>query len=231
MAGGIKIQGRSHKRRRLSGGFSEINVTPLVDVMLVLLVVFMITAPMLNVGVPVDLPKTKAAKMNDQVEPLVVSVDAQGRSYLQETELEGEALVARLMAITNSNPEAKIYVRGDKILPYGRIMEIMGEIAAAGFHRVSLIAEMPTPSLKAPVKTPNLKPSFSSLPGFEGADKVLSNSKNEREAMSPPLKSVTGANKGFEVGSLPAVPPSGRQSSPNSPNLKKGKTAPLVTQR
>ena len=154
MAGGLKVQARGHKRRRLSGGFSDINVTPLVDVMLVLLVVFMITAPMLNVGVPVDLPKTKAAKMNDQVEPLVVSVDAQGRSYLQETELAGEALIARLMAVTSSNPEAKIYVRGDKSLPYGRIMEIMGEIAAAGFHRVSLIAEMPMSPLKT---APNIK--------------------------------------------------------------------------
>lgn len=168
MAGQFKTASRNLKRRHSYGGFADINVTPLVDVMLVLLVVFMITAPMLSVGVPVDLPKTKAAKMNDQVEPLVVTVDAEGKSYLQETELEGEALVARLMAVTGNNPDAKIYVRGDKKLPYGRIMEVMGEIAASGFHKVSLIAEMPTsskpaiqpstPPIMSAVSTPTLIP-------------------------------------------------------------------------
>lgn len=160
MAGGIRTGStrKRYQRRGAGAGFSEINVTPFVDVVLVLLIVFMVTAPMLTVGVPVDLPKTKAAKMNDQEEPLVVSVDAQGQSFLQETPLAGEALIARLQAITNHNPEAKIYVRGDKKLSYGRIMEIMGEIAAGGFHRVSLIAEMPSsmahtvPAKLAPVK-------------------------------------------------------------------------------
>jgi biopolymer transport protein TolR len=137
--------GHSRKRHRFAGqaAFSEINVTPFVDVMLVLLVIFMVTAPMMTVGVPVDLPKTKAAKMNDQAEPLVVSVDASGKSYLQETELEGDALVERLIAVSGSNPDAKIYVRGDQKINYGRIMEVMGIIAAAGFNKVSLIAEMP----------------------------------------------------------------------------------------
>lgn len=162
MAGQFKTVSRNLKRRHSYSGFADINVTPLVDVMLVLLVVFMITAPMLSVGVPVDLPKTKAAKMNDQVEPLVVTVDAEGKSYLQETELEGEALVARLMAVTGNNPDAKIYVRGDKKLPYGRIMEVMGEIAASGFHKVSLIAEMPTPSLAA--MPPSVPPITSAVP-------------------------------------------------------------------
>ena len=136
---------RNGTRRRSSRqAFSDINVTPFVDVMLVLLVIFMVTAPMLTVGVPVDLPKTKAAKMNDQVEPLVVSVDANGKSYLQEAELEGDALIERLIAVSGSNPDAKIYVRGDQKINYGRVMEIMGIIAAAGFNKVSLIAEMPT---------------------------------------------------------------------------------------
>jgi biopolymer transport protein TolR len=121
--------------------------------MLVLLVIFMVTAPMLTVGVPVDLPKTKAAKMNDQVEPLVVSVDANGKSYLSETELEGDALIEKLIALSGSNPDAKIYVRGDQKINYGRVMEIMGVIAAAGFNKVSLIAEMPT----GPDKGKNLK--------------------------------------------------------------------------
>jgi biopolymer transport protein TolR len=136
---------RSGARRRSTGqAFADINVTPFVDVMLVLLVIFMVTAPMMTVGVPVDLPKTKAAKMNDQTEPLVVSVDASGKSYLQETELDGDALVERLIAVSGSNPDAKIYVRGDQKINYGRVMEIMGVIAAAGFNKVSLIAEMPS---------------------------------------------------------------------------------------
>jgi len=156
--------GRSGARRRSTGqAFSDINVTPFVDVMLVLLVIFMVTAPMLTVGVPVDLPKTHAAKMNDQVEPLVVTVDANGKSYLQETELEGDALVERLIGVSGSNPDAKIYVRGDQKINYGRVMEIMGIISAAGFNKVSLIAEMPT----GPSKGKNLqvqKPLFPSVP-------------------------------------------------------------------
>lgn len=147
-----KSGGRSYRRRRATGSsFTEINVTPLVDVMLVLLIIFMVAAPMLTVGVPVDLPKTHAAKLNDQVEPIVVSVDANGQSFLQETVLEGDDLIARLMAITGSNPDARIFVRGDKTINYGRVMEIMGQIASAGFNKVSLIAEMPTtpqPGLK-----------------------------------------------------------------------------------
>jgi biopolymer transport protein TolR len=144
MAVSINRASGRHGRRRRSTAFSEINVTPFVDVMLVLLVIFMVTAPMLTVGVPVELPKTKAAKMNDQTEPLVVSVDANGKAYLQETELEGDALIERLIAVSGSNPDAKIYVRGDQKINYGRVMEIMGNIAAAGFSKVSLIAEMPS---------------------------------------------------------------------------------------
>jgi len=136
--------GQTKRRKRAKAQmFSEINVTPFVDVMLVLLVIFMVTAPMMTVGVPVDLPKTKAAQMNDQTEPLIVSVDASGKSYLQETALEGDALVERLIAVSGHNPNAKIYVRGDQKINYGRIMEVMGIIAAAGFSKVSLIAEMP----------------------------------------------------------------------------------------
>ena len=131
------------RRSTVQAGFSDINVTPFVDVMLVLLVIFMVTAPLLTVGVPVDLPKTRAAKMNAEAEPLVISVDAHGKSYLQETELEGDALIERLVAVSGHNPDAKIYVRGDQKINYGRVMEIMGIIAGAGFTKVSLIAEMP----------------------------------------------------------------------------------------
>lgn len=133
----------SRGRRKHGAGFSEINVTPMVDVMLVLLIIFMVAAPMMTVGVPVDLPKTKAAQMNDQIEPIIISVDATGKTFLQETQIDGDELVARLMAVTANNPDARIYVRGDQALAYGRVMEVMGEIAAAGFTKVSLIAEMP----------------------------------------------------------------------------------------
>lgn len=154
MAVSINRASSRHGSRRRSTGqaFTDINVTPFVDVMLVLLVIFMVTAPMLTVGVPVDLPKTKAAKMNDQVEPLVVTVDSNGKSYLSETELEGDALIERLIAVSGSNPDAKIYVRGDQKINYGRVMEVMGIIAAAGFNKVSLIAEMPS----GPDKSKNL---------------------------------------------------------------------------
>jgi biopolymer transport protein TolR len=142
----------SNQRRKGAMAFTEINVTPMVDVMLVLLIIFMVTAPLLTVGVPVDLPKTEAARMNDQTEPLVVSIDAAGNAYLQETRIEQlPLLIERLIAITGHNPDTKIYIRGDRSLSYGRIMEIMGAIAAAGFTKVSLIAERPTQS--PPAKT------------------------------------------------------------------------------
>jgi biopolymer transport protein TolR len=122
---------------------SEINVTPLVDVMLVLLIVFMIAAPLLTVGVPVDLPKAQAPAINENKEPLVVTVNAQGEIYIQETAVENDALVPRLVAITHNNPTADIYVRGDKAINYGRVLEVMSMIASAGFTKVSLIAELP----------------------------------------------------------------------------------------
>lgn len=145
MAGSFLQSSRrsTRKGRRTFRPNTDINITPLVDVMLVLVVIFMVTAPMMTVGVPVDLPKTQAAQMNDQVEPLVISVDARGHVFLQETELSVEALIGRLQAITGNNPDARIYVRGDKKLAYGQIMEIMGAVASAGFSKVSLIAEMP----------------------------------------------------------------------------------------
>ena len=120
---------------------SEINVTPMVDVMLVLLVIFMVTAPLLTVGVPVDLPKTDAAPITGQDEPIVVSVNAQGNVYLQDTQLPLENLVARLAAITESKPDTRIFVRGDRNINYGRIMEVMSVINQAGFRRVALVAE------------------------------------------------------------------------------------------
>ena len=131
---------------RLSGRYrpmAEINVTPLVDVMLVLLIVFMVAAPLLTVGVPVDLPQTQAPTINEPKEPLVITVNASGAIFIQDTEVPTESLVPRLEAITNSNADAVLYVRGDKQINYGRVLEVMSLVSAAGFRKVSLIAQMP----------------------------------------------------------------------------------------
>jgi biopolymer transport protein TolR len=121
---------------------ADINVTPMVDVMLVLLVVFMVTAPLLTVGVKVDLPKTKSGLIRDQVEPLAVTIKATGEIFLQDKEVDLTALVARLIAITGANPDVRIFVRGDKAIEYGRVMEVMGMLNAAGFKKVALITQM-----------------------------------------------------------------------------------------
>ncbi len=122
---------------------SEINVTPMVDVMLVLLVVFMITAPLLTVGVPVDLPKTKASVIVGDDEPLVITLNAEGKLILQETEVALDKLVARLTAIAENRRETRVFVRGDRTIAYGKVMEVMGRINLAGFTRVALITEFP----------------------------------------------------------------------------------------
>ncbi|HZK89975.1 MAG TPA: protein TolR [Stellaceae bacterium] len=133
--------------RRLPGAryrpMSEINVTPLVDVMLVLLVVFMVTAPLLTVGVPVDLPQTSAPPINEPKEPTVITLNKEGEIFIQETAVPIDTLVAKLQAITGSNPDAVLYVRGDKDINYGKVLEVMSLISNAGFHKVSLVAEAP----------------------------------------------------------------------------------------
>jgi biopolymer transport protein TolR len=128
-------------RRRRTRPMSEINVTPMVDVMLVLLVIFMVTAPLLTVGVTVDLPKTQASEIKGEDEPLAVSVDGRGRIFLQDTEVEMDALVPRLKAIAGTKPDLRIFVRGDKAIHYGRIMEVMSAIYAGGFRKVALLTE------------------------------------------------------------------------------------------
>jgi biopolymer transport protein TolR len=120
---------------------SEINVTPFVDVMLVLLIVFMVTAPLLTAGVSVDLPRTASSPLPGQDEPLTVSVTREGKVFLQESELGVDQLGPRLQAITENNPEARIFVRGDRGITYGRVMEVMGALHGAGFTRVALITE------------------------------------------------------------------------------------------
>ena len=120
---------------------SEINVTPFVDVMLVLLIVFMVTAPLLTVGIPVDLPKVKANALTDQKDPIEITIKLDGSVYLGETIVEVENLIPRLNAITDQNIEARIYVRGDRIVAYGRVMEIMSIINSAGYIKVALVAQ------------------------------------------------------------------------------------------
>ncbi len=122
---------------------SEINVTPFVDVMLVLLIVFMVTAPLLTVGIPVDLPKVKASALTDQKDPLEITVKIGGEIYLGESKVEVENLIARLNAITELNKEARIYVRGDRVFAYGRIMEIMSLVNSAGYVKVALVTQNP----------------------------------------------------------------------------------------
>ncbi len=138
-------------RRRYSP-MSDINVTPFVDVMLVLLIVFMVTAPLLTVGVPVDLPKTEAAQLTDEIEPLVVTVREDGTIFLQETEVTADQLVPRLMAVTGAKPDTRIFVRGDRRIAYGSVMEVMGMVSSAGFSRVALLAELPEPAAPAPAR-------------------------------------------------------------------------------
>jgi biopolymer transport protein TolR len=148
MAGGI-INANGGARTRYKP-MSEINVTPMVDVMLVLLVIFMVAAPLLTVGVPVDLPKTNAPAINEQKEPLVITINAQGKLFLQNTEVGDDELVPRLQAITQNNPDADIYVRGDRSIDYGRVMEVMGMVSAAGFTKVSLVTDQSTNKVKKP---------------------------------------------------------------------------------
>lgn len=138
--------GRSRFKR---APMADINVTPMVDVMLVLLIVFMVAAPLLTVGVPVDLPKTQAAALSEDSEPLTITVNGKGQIYLQETPVEADALVPRLVAIAQNGYEQRIFVRADSTIDYGRVMDVMGRISSAGFSKVGLVtdsASAPTPT-------------------------------------------------------------------------------------
>ena len=124
---------------------SEINVTPFVDVMLVLLIVFMVTAPLLTVGVPVDLPKTHAQALGQDREPLSVTIRKGGRIYVQNTPVGDDDLVPRLTAIAANGYDQRIFVRGDKSVDYGRVMEVMAMISAAGFTHIGLVTDVAKP--------------------------------------------------------------------------------------
>src|SRR5438128_5330060 len=141
-SGNANGSGRRHHRRR--SVMSEINVTPMVDVMLVLLIIFMISAPLLTVGVPLDLPQTQAKSLDQDKEPLTISVNLQGQVFLQNTEIGVEELVPKLKAITEARGglDERIFVRGDRKVDYGTVMRVMGRISSAGFHRVALVTEV-----------------------------------------------------------------------------------------
>ncbi|HEV8465564.1 MAG: protein TolR [Pseudolabrys sp.] len=139
-AGTPVIGKRRHHRR---GVMSEINVTPMVDVMLVLLIIFMVSAPLLTVGVPIDLPQSQAKSIEQDKEPLTISVNDKGQIFLQNSEITVEDLVPKMQAVAQARggTEARVYVRGDKKVDYGTMMQVMGRLSSAGFHRVALVTE------------------------------------------------------------------------------------------
>jgi biopolymer transport protein TolR len=146
MSGGAHSGVFGRRRHRRSPVMAEINVTPMVDVMLVLLIIFMVSAPLLTVGVPIDLPQTKAASLDQaDKEPLAVSVNTKGQVFLQNTEIQIDELVPKLKAITDARGgghDERIYVRGDKSVDYGTVMRVMGRLSAAGYRRIALVTEV-----------------------------------------------------------------------------------------
>ena len=132
---------RRHRRRPV---MAEINVTPMVDVMLVLLIIFMVSAPLLTVGVPIDLPQTQAKSLDADKEPLTISVNVKGQVFLQESEIVLDDLVAKLRGVTDARGglDERVYVRGDRQVDYGTVMKVMGRLSAAGFRRVALVTEI-----------------------------------------------------------------------------------------
>ena len=148
MAAGIQhtsSRGRGRMRRH---AMSEINVTPFVDVMLVLLIVFMVTAPLLTVGVPVDLPKTKAPALGQDREPLSITVRSDGTIFLQKEQIPQAALIDKLKAISENGYDQRIFVRGDTKANYGKVMEVMGVLAASGFTRIGLVTDVVKPDAR-----------------------------------------------------------------------------------
>jgi biopolymer transport protein TolR len=139
-AGTPIIGKRKHHRQRV---MSEINVTPMVDVMLVLLIIFMVSAPLLTVGVPIDLPQSQAKSLDQDKEPLTVSVNDKGQIFLQNSEIAADDLIPKMLAVADARGgvETRVYVRGDKKVDYGTMMQVMGRLSSAGFHRVALVTE------------------------------------------------------------------------------------------
>jgi biopolymer transport protein TolR len=134
--------GNGRRGRRTARPMAEINVTPMVDVMLVLLIIFMVTAPLLTVGVPIELPKSEAQQLEGDKEPLTITVDPDGKIFLQDTELQLDEIVPKLTAIAKNGYEERIFVRGDRRVNYGVVMRVMGTISAAGFRRIALVSDL-----------------------------------------------------------------------------------------
>lgn len=139
---GMVTNHHSGKRNNHYHPMAEINVTPLVDVMLVLLIIFMITSPLMVAGVNVDLPETSASPVTGQDEPLSVTIDSKGKIYIQDSNVKKSDLVAKLKAITAEKKDTRIFVRGDKAIDYGKVMEVVGAINAAGFNKVALLTDI-----------------------------------------------------------------------------------------
>jgi biopolymer transport protein TolR len=171
MAGALlsRSKGKNFRYNRMS----DINVTPFVDVMLVLLIVFMVAAPLLTVGVEIELPETSAPPINQQVEPLEISISRDGRIFLQESETAIDALVPRLDAITNQNPETQIYVRGDKGIDYGRVLEVMGLVTRAGFRKIALISAPGEATSNAAPRARNVAPTAAARPAAPASPGVV----------------------------------------------------------
>jgi biopolymer transport protein TolR len=135
-------QSGGHKRRRghrRALPIADINMTPFIDVMLVLLIIFMVAAPMLTVGVPIELPKTAAKPMQDETQPVTVSINPKGEIYLQETQVTLDDLVAKLQAISKNGVDERIFIRGDQAVNYGMMMQVMGLVSGAGFKKIGLV--------------------------------------------------------------------------------------------
>jgi biopolymer transport protein TolR len=159
--------GASRARARHAQPVAEINVTPMVDVMLVLLVIFMVTAPLLTSTVDVDLPSTQAGQSRGTDEPVTVTVNAQGQVFIQDSQIEPADLITRLRALGENRRDMRIYVRGDRMLAYGKVMEVMGIITAAGYERVALVVEAAAgggPGAIAAPSVPSTPPGVQTLP-------------------------------------------------------------------
>jgi biopolymer transport protein TolR len=135
-SGGRRGRGRGRK-----GAISEINVTPLVDVMLVLLIIFMVAAPMMTVGVPVDLPQTSASALNSETQPITISIDAEGKVFLQETPIEAAEILEKLQAISTTGYTERVFVRADSVSSYGVVADVMARIQGAGFKNIGLVTQ------------------------------------------------------------------------------------------
>lgn len=137
--GSSGIQGGRRRRSRRHAPMSEINVTPFVDVMLVLLIIFMVAAPLLTVGVPIDLPESQAKQLNSETQPITISVREEGQIFLQETEITAEELIPKLKAIAQNGYDERLYVRGDRATDYGTVMRLMGALNQAGYKKIGLV--------------------------------------------------------------------------------------------